>query len=269
MPFLHAMLTQDIESMEVGEVRPACQVDRKGHLIADLWVRREVGRVTLDLQSDCLITVRENLERYLITEDVRLEVPEGTSVVLLLGPEAPEILRKARTPAWPVRDTAGPDYHLVTKDPDLLVRQLDEAGAQEIGGETLNRLRIEAGRPWFGKEFDRKSFPMEMGLGEAISYSKGCYIGQETIARVRYHGQLKRSLYGIRIPGDPPEEGSVVEDSGELLATILSVAGPVDKGDSLGLLLPRCEDQMVGRRVQVAGRLGNLEPLPFREVDHD
>lgn len=266
--FLHAMLTQDVESMEVGEVRSACQVDRKGRMIADLWLRRETGGVQVDLQSDLLDVVRENLERYLISEDVRLEVPEEMAVILLLGPEAPEIVQREGLSAWPVRETRGPDFHLLSDQPDLLKRRLRGAGAQEIGGETLNRLRIEAGRPWFGKEIDGNSFPMEIGLEEAISYSKGCYIGQETIARVRYRGQLKKGLYGVRIPGGPPAEGSPVADSGKTLASLLSVAGPAGAGDSLGLLLLRREDQTPGRPVQVAGRAATLEPLPFSEVTH-
>jgi folate-binding protein YgfZ len=264
--FLHAMLTQDIEGMAVGETRAACQVERKGHLIADLWVKREDERILIDLQSDRVGRVVENLERYLVAEDVRLETPPDRSAILLIGPEAPEIVRGLGLEGWPVRETAGPDFLLFTGDLETLVRQLSEAGAIEIGGETFNRLRIEAGRPWFGREMNETNFPMEMGLEEAISFTKGCYIGQETIARVRYRGRMKKGLFGIRVPGEPPEEGSVVEKSGKRLSSITSIAGPASAGDSLGLLVLRSEDQTPGDRVQVGERVATLEALPFREA---
>jgi folate-binding protein YgfZ len=273
IPFLQGMLTQDIAGMVPGEVRRSCQLERKGHMVAELWVQRGESEVLLELQSDRVEPLCAILTHHIIALDVRLIPRPNLKVLLLCGPEAEEILRGAGLDAWSVRETAGPDFHLVCDDLDPTIGKLAQGGAIGIGGETLQRLRIEAGHAWFGPDIDEKNFPMEVNLDAAISYSKGCYIGQETIARVHYRGQTQRGLYGVRIPGDAPPVGSPVQRDGETIASLCSVTGPVVEGDSLALLMLQRKHHLDGETVQIGSpdatdaiRKGTLESLPFREA---
>ncbi len=263
--FLNGMLTQDVLGMVPGEVRPACQVDRKGHLLADLQLYRLDDGALLDTPAERVTLLADLYAKHRIMEQVQIEPMIDMRAILLLGPESPAVLERMGVPGWPVSEIVTPGfYHW---DPDLhgTLSRAVAAGAELIGESTLERLRIEAGRPRFGRDMDETHFPQEVRLEDAISVSKGCYLGQETLARLHFRGHVNRSLYGVRIPGKAPAVGTEAIMDGEVVGTMSSVAGPPGTGDSLGLLLLRIDWQEDGRRVDVEGREAFLEALPFRE----
>jgi folate-binding protein YgfZ len=263
--FLHGMLTQDVLGMAPGETRPACQTDRKGHLLADIYLRRLDDGGWIDAPAEQLALLEALYEKHRIMEQLQIEPMKDLEAIFIGGPGSPALLERIEEVGWPVRETAAPGFRLWPSDaPDLVERAL-AAGAEPIGGRTLERLRIEAGRPRFGRDMNETHFPQEVGLEDAIHTSKGCYLGQETLARLRFRGHVNRSLYGVRIPGAPPAAGAEVKIDGEVVAFLSSVAGPPGSGDSLGLLLLRVDRQAEGRSVVVEGRQGFLESLPFRE----
>jgi folate-binding protein YgfZ len=91
------------------------------------------------------------------------------------------------------------------------VRILEGAGAARVTEATAEVLRIEAGRPRFGSDVDNSHFPDEVGLDAAISTTKGCYVGQEIVARTRTYGRVNRRLVGFRFPDGPVESGSLLK----------------------------------------------------------
>lgn len=266
-PFLHGMLTQQVAGLSPGDVRRACQVDRRGRLVAEMWVRRVVDGVELDIQVDRVDAVLDILDRHRIAEDVDWDRAIARPVVLLAGPEATRIARAVDLPGWPVRETGRADLRYCPPDPEAFGNLLTAAGASRIGGRTLDRLRIEAGIPWFGREMGPDSLPLEVGLDDAVALDKGCYLGQEAIARIHYQGRLRAGLAGIRFPSEPALPGAPIIWQEEEIGTLRSVAPPPkkDEGQAIGLALLRRDCIEEGWIVRVGSREGRIESLPFRE----
>lgn len=267
--FLQGMLTQDVVGMDVGEVRLACQVDRKGHLLADLLVRRLEDGALLDLPSSRLGLLLELYERHRIMEQVQFEPRSGLEALLLCGPRAPAIVEQLAPDAWPTEDVPGGGWRVWVEDGHRFISDALAAGAEVIRFSILERLRIEAGRPWFGRDMDEENLPPEVRLDGAISTSKGCYLGQETLARLHFRGHVNRSLYGVRIPGPTPVARAEVRIDGTAVGCLSSVAGPPAQGDSLGFVLLWTDLQEPGRRVDIDGCEAHLEALPFQEGRSD
>ena len=215
--YLQGQVTNDVEAVGVGEGQYAALLDRKGHMQADLRVLR-VGEeaILLDTEPAAKDAALRHLTMYSIGRDVQVvDVTGERGTVSLIGPRAVEI---AGTPplsefANEATTVAGVEVVAVgTRDGiDLLhpaaerervINALTEAGAVEVSPEAVEILRVESGVPRFGAEMDAATMPAEAGIVEdAVSFTKGCYIGQETVARLHYKGKPNRHLRGLRLSG--------------------------------------------------------------------
>ena len=215
--YLQGQVTNDVEAVGVGEGQYAALLDRKGHMQADLRVLR-VGEeaILLDTEPAAKDATLRHLTMYSIGRDVQVvDVTGERGTVSLIGPRAVEI---AGTPPLPefaneATTVAGVEVVAVgTRDGiDLLhpaaerervINALTEAGAVEVSPEAVEILRVESGVPRFGAEMDAATMPAEAGIVEdAVSFTKGCYIGQETVARLHYKGKPNRHLRGLRLSG--------------------------------------------------------------------
>jgi folate-binding protein YgfZ len=226
--YLQGQLTNDVEVLAPGEGCYAALLDRKGHMQADMRVLRlDTGEIWIDTEPVALETTRHHLQTYKIGRDVDLEdVTETRTILSLIGPRAVEL---AGSPALPphasaeiaiagaeclaVGTAAGLDLIVSSADAERVRTELGGAGAVEVGEDAAEILRIEAGVPRFGAEMDSGTMPAEAGIVEAaVSFSKGCYIGQETVARLHYKGKPNRHLRGLRLsapipPGAPLRQG--------------------------------------------------------------
>jgi tRNA-modifying protein YgfZ len=214
--YLQGQLTNDVEALEPETGCYAALLDRKGHMQADMRVLRlGGGDLWIDTESETTGTVERHLRMYSIGRDVVVEDATGEWAILsLIGPAAPELAGTA--PLSPehaqrsyVREgveilAVGTDLGL-----DLLVRSdqaralrelLARSGAAEVSEPAAEILRVESGRPRFGREMTTATIPQEAGIDErAVSFTKGCYIGQETVARLHYRGKPNRHLRGLRL----------------------------------------------------------------------
>jgi tRNA-modifying protein YgfZ len=221
--YLQGQLTNDIEALEPGEGCYAALLDRKGHMQADMRVLRlEPEEVWVDTESEALDAARRHLEMYKIGREVDLaDVTEERAIFSLLGPRSTEV---AGTPPLPeyacegatvagveclaagTRD--GIDLIAPVGDAERLREALLGAGANEVGSAAAEILRVEAGTPRFGAEMGTQTMPAEAGIVEAsVSFAKGCYIGQETVARLHYKGRPNRLLRGLKLNA-PVEPGA-------------------------------------------------------------
>jgi len=215
--YLQGQVTNDVESVGVGEGQYAALLDRKGHMQADLRVLR-VGEeaILLDTEPAAKDAALRHLTMYSIGRDVQvLDASAERGAVSLIGPRAVEMAGTPPLPEFANEATtiAGVDVVAVgTRDGiDLLhpaaerervVAALSEAGAVEVSPEAVEILRVESGVPRFGAEMDTATMPAEAGIVEdAVSFTKGCYIGQETVARLHYKGKPNRHLRGLRLSG--------------------------------------------------------------------
>jgi tRNA-modifying protein YgfZ len=277
--YLHGQLTNDVEALEPGEGAYAALLDRKGHMQADMRVLRpgEGPDLWLDLEPEGFEAARRHLQMYKIGREAEVTDLSGErSMLSLIGPRAVEIAGSAPLPENACEAvTAGGARCLAVGTPegiDLLVEAAERdrvreallaAGAVPVSPEAAEILRVEAGRPRFGAEMGTGTMPAEAGIVErAISFTKGCYIGQETVARLHYKGKPNRHLRGLRLSAPVPAGAGVwvgEKEVGKLGSAVVSPAL-----GSLGLAILRREAEP-GAEVTVGedGVTAEVVALPF------
>lgn len=245
--YLQGQLTNDVEGLEPGEGQYAALLDRKGHMQADMRVLRpRPEEIWIDTEPAGLAAASRHLRMYSIGRDVEVtEVGEERAILSLIGPRSVEIAGTAALPENACEETAvagvecllagtaaGIDLIVAATEAGRLRGALLEAGAVEVSVEAAEILRLESGTPRFGAEMGTETMPAEAGIVEdAISFTKGCYIGQETVARLHYKGRPNRHLRGLRLsapaePGTPLQLGE--KEVGKLGGSAVSPAfGPI------------------------------------------
>jgi tRNA-modifying protein YgfZ len=221
--YLQGQLTNDIEALEQGEGCYAALLDRKGHMQADMRVLRTgPEEIWVDTEPEALDAARRHLEMYKVGREVDLaDVTEERAILSLIGPRSAEV---AGTPPLPEHaceaasiagidalaagTSEGIDLIASAGDAERLRIALLDTGANEVGSEAVEILRVESGIPRFGAEMGSQTMPAEAGIVEvAVSFTKGCYIGQETVARLHYKGRPNRLLRGLMLEA-PAEPGA-------------------------------------------------------------
>ncbi|MCY4368222.1 MAG: hypothetical protein OXF41_02115 [bacterium] len=233
--FLQGILSQDIESMTPGEVARSFLLQPRGKLEALLWVLRAEDRVGLVADADHRDATIEALSRWRLRVDVEF-VADPREMFDVWGP-APASL--AVGGGW--RDEGGVLVAGVPAEPlrCRLVAGLDSAelqsrGMRPIGRQVATTLRIETGEPRIGIDVDGRTIPQETGLvAQAVSFDKGCFLGQELAARIDSRGRVNRNLRGVRVlePVIPPV-GARVTLPGKAVGSLTSV------GESLAVRAP-------------------------------
>jgi len=223
--YLQGQLTQDVEAVEPGEWVYAALLDRKGHMQADLRVLRpgEGPELWLDLEPAGFEAARRHLQMYKIGREVEVTDASDEYVLLsLIGPRATEVARGVE--AARLRTGGGVDLIVPVADRDRVLVALTGAGAVEVSPEAAEILRIEAGQPRFGTEMGTQTMPAEAGIVEqAVSFTKGCYIGQETVARLHYKGKPNRHMRGLRFSA-PAQAGEALRLGEKEVGTLGSAA---------------------------------------------
>jgi folate-binding protein YgfZ len=276
--YLQGQLTNDVEALEPGDGQYAALLDRKGHMQTDMRVLRpSAEEIWIDTEPAGLAAASHHLRMYSIGRDVKVaEVGEERAILSLIGPRSVEIAGTAALPlnaceeaavagvACLVAGTAeGIDLIVPTPEAERLRGALLEAGAVEVSTAAAEILRLESGTPRFGAEMGTETMPAEAGIVEdAVSFTKGCYIGQETVARLHYKGKPNRHLRGLRLSA-PVAAGTALrlgeKEVGKLGGSAVSpVFGPI------GLAILRREAEP-GAELSVGedGVTARVVDLPF------
>jgi folate-binding protein YgfZ len=223
--FLQGQLTQDVKAMAPGEVRPAAALTPKGKLVFLARVLALPDRLRLLVAADSRESILAHLRKYVIFQKVAIaDRSSEFGVVGLYGPRAAQIA--APDGAVPLPGEGEFSAEILVPSGSLvdLERVLESAGSALVSEETAEVLRVEAGRPCFGRDADASNFADEVGLDAAISTTKGCYVGQEIVARTRTYGRVNRRLVGLRFPDGAIEPGSLLKRPEE------SSPGKVEQG---------------------------------------
>jgi folate-binding protein YgfZ len=213
--YLQGQLTNDVEALSPGEGQYAALLDRKGHMQADMRVLRTGSEeIWIDTEPGALEAARRHLEMYKIGREVTVDdLTAERAILSLIGPRSVEIAGTAVLPehaseatgiggieCLAVGTAGGVDLIAASADAAGLRNALTAAGAVEVGPDAAEVIRIEAGTPRFGAEMSAETMPAEAGIVErAISFTKGCYIGQEPVARLHYKGRPNRHLRGLEL----------------------------------------------------------------------
>ena len=245
--YLQGQLTNEVEALAPGEGCYAALLDRKGHMQADMRVLRLGGdEIWVDTEPEALPAARRHLEMYKIGRDVELaDVTGERAFASLIGPRSVEMAGSPALPEHAVEEISidgveclavgtalGIDLIAAAGERERLFAALAAAGAPEVSAEAAEILRIETGLPRFGTEMDTATMPAEAGIVErAVNFEKGCYIGQETVARLHYKGKPNRHLRGLRLSAPAGTGASLLlgeKRVGELGGSCVSpVHGPI------------------------------------------
>ncbi len=289
--FLQNMLTNDVRSLAAGAGVPAAFLNNKGKLVSDLTVFKSDDVFLLQVERERAEPFRKALDRYIISEDVALESRADAEAALSIeGPKASGILAElagisasmldelahlhflildlAKVPARVTaqRRELTPRFDVTTSldGAGVVLERVLERGAL-LGGENVRETRrIEASRPRFGVDMDESHLPLEAGLEEAISFQKGCYIGQEYVVRLAHRGHVNRKLSGLRLTGgDAPAPGSPVVHGAEEAGAVTSSAFSPAFGCALALAYLKRGYLDPGTEVTVGGATATVSSLPF------
>lgn len=264
--FVQGMVTQDIEKLPEGSSTFAAALTAKGSMVADLRIFKAADAVVLDVDSSRLEALQDFLGKYLISEDAELRASRTGTLLGVRGPQA-ETLKAQVDPSKAVAL-----FGCRGGGVDVLV---DEATAQtlaelwrevpQLSQGTVEVLRIEAGVPAWGAELGEETIPLEANLADAIAYTKGCYIGQEVIARATYRGRMVKNLCGLLVEGSEPKEGDGLFVGEKRVGTLTSVAQSFAAGQLIALGFVHRDAQGVGTRLATAsGGAATVTTLPFR-----
>ncbi|MEE9280026.1 MAG: glycine cleavage T C-terminal barrel domain-containing protein [Myxococcota bacterium] len=267
--FLNGMLTSEVESLEAGAVRAALQLDRKGHIRAELWLVVLDEAVLLDAAPGAEAALFETLDKHVIAEDVELERLSGWDQLGIEGPGA-SALETARSPA-PGRcevDARGRLWLAGGSVAGQGVRVLGERAAiaelrvrldlPSLSEEAALVLRIDAFRPAQGVDFGERNFPQEAGLEDSVSFTKGCFIGQEIVARIESRGAVNRLLVKLR-PETTVARGAEIRADGKSVGQVTSAAASAATGPiALGYVHAALAEP--GTAVEIAGVPASVLP---------
>lgn len=230
--FLHNLCTNSVRDLPAGSGREAFVLNVKGHIVGHVFIFAGPNSHIVETVPGQAEKLLAHFDRYLIREDVQLHDrsqqwaealltgPQSASILGHLGPPAPPDLlahvaaQLKNNPVWLRRiGLTGPSDFLVACPRDRFTDVRDSliaAGAATCGGEAFQAARIENGTPIFGNDISEENLPQEIGRDQlAISFIKGCYLGQETVARIDALGHVNRMLCGVRFACDAvPEVGS-------------------------------------------------------------
>ena len=259
--FLQGQVTNDVEALEPGQGCYAALLDHKGKLRADMRVLR-LGDESLQVDGEAIAreVLRHNFETYSLGRDVRArDLTDERTVSSVIGPAARERLGI---------ELPGAEHSFV--DGELGLYVATDLGVDVIGTvpdlpavseDAAECRRIESGRPRLGLDMGSATIPQEAGLNErAVSFTKGCYVGQETVARLHYKGKPNRHLRGLRL-SEPASHGHAILLGDKEVGTVGSACvSPVHGPIALALVR---REAAVGDEVEVAGSTATVVDVPF------
>ena len=279
--YLQGQLTNDIEALKPGAGTYSALLDRKGRMQADMRVLRlSDSEILVETEPEALDVCTRHLTMYSVGRDVSVTPVAGTLGLLsVAGPASSSLtglpplgaendhacVEIDGLPARAVRTADGLDLIATPEHLDGLESALEARGVVRVSEEAIEIVRVESGRPRFGREMTNETIPQEAGINErAVSFTKGCYIGQETVARLHYKGKPNRHLRGLRLTA-PAAPGAVVtlgeRELGKVGTPVLSPAhGPI----ALAILRREAEP---GDEVLVDGdNAATVVDLPFERL---
>lgn len=291
--------------LEAGQGVYAFFLGKNGRISADMTVIERGDRTFLEMDARLVEPVRAAFDKYLFAEQVQMtDCVESIRQISLHGPQALTILRQAsgaevpelpllgsteitlygvQAVVWRDDPAAVPGYHLLIKTNSVeavwsgllaQIGQSAELGRRALrpaGWAAFNATRVEAGRPIFGIDFDDSVLPHETGqIARAVSFNKGCYLGQEIVARMQARGQFSRQLVGIRMSDDGlPIAGAMIYDDNDnqIGGVTSSTVSPVLSNAAICLGLVKRAFIPVGTVLTIPAegklRRGSVAELPF------
>lgn len=285
--WFNGMVTNNVRDLAAGHGVYCFLLNPQGHILGDMYVFNLGESMQVETDASQGGTLLEVFEKYIIMDDVELTPPVARNAVGVAGPKAAEVLERAGFPAGglaslEVRTLTGTDFdvtliRLPHEAPAFEVLfapgnagkawdRLVAAGAIPVGYEALELWRVSQGVPRYGQDIRPRDLPQETEQQHALHFTKGCYVGQEIVERIRSRGQVHRKLAGFVIEGPAPLPGAKISAGGKDVGEITSVASlPSANGRDTTVALGyiRREAGAPGAVVEAGGVKARVSNLPF------
>jgi len=293
--WLDGMLSNDVTRLQAGGERSGCYattLTAKGRIVADLHVLVRGETFWLETAAAAVTRLLEHFEHHLIADDVQLrDISSSVDRLAVEGPLGEQLLERAAGTALDLAadcckvvrigetevvaarygwsGEVGFQLLVPAGSGEAVAGAIEAAGSESaliIAGEkTLEIMRIEAGIPRFGAEIDETVLPAEARLGRAIARSKGCYVGQEVVARMEAAGRVSHLLVGLALGDGPiPERGSEMTLDGKRVGEVTSSCRSALAG-SIALGFVRAAHSATGTALCAGGRPARVVALPFAD----
>lgn len=289
--FLHRIVSNDVKSLSPGQGTYATLLNAQGRILVDLRIYADEDRLWVDTDADLAEKAITSLKRYIIGDRVEIE-PSDLYTVSLQGPHSRKMLldllggslgsleremdhctvdhegQRGRVARLSSTGEEGYEVWLRSEAMVHFWRAAQDAGGPAItcGSEALESLRIEAGIPRYGQELAEDTLPLEAGLLNALSFNKGCYIGQEIVERARSRGHVNWKLMGLRLEADAlvPAPGEFLTADGKSIGEVTSSCFSPTLGRPLALGFVRREVSEPGTKLALrSGAAVEVAQLPF------
>ncbi len=280
--WLNGMVTNNIR-----DLAPDCGtynflLNAQGHIMGDMYLYNRGDYILLDTDASQAENIRALLDKFIIMDDVEISDASGKLTAIgLIGPKAQEVLGSAGIsvpPLEPLRihdavwqdagislvaaDSGRIEIWVAAANAAKLLDALAGAGAKPVGSEALELWRIARGIPQYGRDIRERDLPQETEQARALNFSKGCYVGQEIVERIRSRGAVHRHFSGLEIEGPAPEPGTKLQASGKDVGEVTSVA-VLPTGQTIALGYVRREAGVPGTVIQVGQATARVAELPF------
>ena len=282
--FLNGLITNDMKTLAENRWMSAAFPTVQGRLIGAVRVVRGKDSFFIDTDAESHEAVLKTISRFTLAGDFHVsDVTAETTLLSIQGKRAAEVVGKVfetsvselprngaiELPVTIIRatHTAEDGFDIVVNsDQAAQVREtLINAVAQPVSDETFEVLRIEAGIARYGRDMDETTIVTETNLDDAVSYTKGCYVGQEIIVRIKHRGHVAKKITGLRFETDHPiEPGTLIKsDDGTEIGKVTSTAVSPKLGNTIGLGYLRYEYLEAGTNVLADGIAATVSELPF------
>jgi tRNA-modifying protein YgfZ len=260
--FLNGLITNDIKNATETSWLPAVFPTVQGRLIGVVRILRDDNGFLIDTETASHDAILKTISRFTLAGDFK--VSDVTSEIALLtvqGRRASEVIKNTDLRVIPATHTAEVGFDVLTTVP--VTEQLVAAGAQPVSPETFEILRIEAGIARHGQDMDESNVVLEANLDDAISYTKGCYLGQEIIVRIKHRGHVAKKLTGITFDAQVQPQAVISSDDGKEIGRVTSATYSPKLERHIALGYVRYEHLAPGTKVKSGDVTGTVTELPF------
>jgi aminomethyltransferase len=289
--WLNGMVTNNIRDLELNRGNYSFLLNAQGRILGDLYAYNRGDYILIDTAAWQVPKLKETFDKFIIMDDVEItDISEKLTSLAVQGPRANEVLRDigihlADVDPMQVQDITWNDTGI------SITRMISDAaqtyelwltpaaagplwvalvgrGAKPVGTQAVEMFRVAAGVPRFGQDITERYLPQETAQDSALNFSKGCYVGQEIVERIRSRALLHRRLTGLIVEGPPPASGAKVQldskDVGEVTSAVVVPAGDRDLTLAIGYV--RTEAKTPGTKLTVEGTKAHIAETPFKEA---
>ncbi len=290
--WLNGMITNNIRDLQPGRGNYSFLLTPQGHIQGDLYAYNRGEYLMVGTEQFQTANLLERLKKYIIMDKVELEdVSNRLTAIAVQGPKSDEVLAASginppQVEPMQIQDftwnSIGLSITRMASDTFLTYElwmsaenasavwdALVAGGATPVGMDALELFRVAAGIPRFGQDIRDRDLPQETAQEQALNFSKGCYIGQEIVERIRARGAVHRTLAGLALDGaQPPTPGSKITANGKEVGEVTSpLRVPSGTGErTLALAVLRREASRPGTQVQIGEATATVSELPFPEA---